>query len=497
LCSQIAGCPADDADEPWLTGDAGVSRHHAHDDDDAGAARDQDEPDDAGKPSTPEADGGSKPSAADAGSGDPSKDPKPAASTDQHFFLPTIEPTNTVAPTIRMDARGGTHMLYPKYAGGGVFYAYCGKDCNDEGDVKPVLLDTDGTVATAALALTKDGKPRAILGTYSSIYYAQCDAGCTDASSWKLSVIDDHQGDRDVTGQALALDPQGRPRFIEHTYLAYLGVGQKPENTWYMQCDADCNEAGNWRRSEPLQDKIWFRSRLLIDDAGVAHLVTGIENFDAMSAGFAQAAYMECSSACDTADAWNGIALLPAFENMTEEVKQSLAMALTSQGRPRVVMLARDEQYQRSMIYLECDGSCTDDNWRATKMSDKKELGSGLDLTLTKDGHTRFAFTLGDNIGVYGCDEADCTTSDASWTLTVIERWSDLPKDDIILWPNCTVDAWILHDPSLAIAPDGSARVGYQATDLSGGTTVTDPSAPRCVAGKDMTLTRMSLMHVP
>jgi hypothetical protein len=126
-----------------------------------------------------------------------------------------------------------------------------------------------------------------------------------------------------------------------------------------------------------------------------------------------------------------------------------------------------------------------------------RELGSGLDLVMTADDHARFAFTLGDNIGVYGCDDAHCTVENSNWQLTVIERASDLPRDNIILWPNCTVDAWILHDPSLALAPDGSARVGYQATDLSGGTTVTDPSAPRCVAGKDMTLSRMSLMHVP
>lgn len=504
LCSQIAGCPADDDVKHPTTGDAGAAHD---DDDDAGAVHEHEGEDkggepraaDAGKPSA--SDGGSddagdksKPSTSDAGSGGDAEAPD---GTDQHFFLPTIEATNTVAPTIRVDANGGTHMMYPKYAGGGVFYAYCGKDCQSVDDVKPVLLDTDGTVGTAALALTKDGKPRAILATFSSIYYAQCDDHCTDKSSWKLSVIDDHQGDRDVTGQALALDPQGRPRFIEHTYLAYLGVGQKPENTWYMQCDSDCNDAGNWHQSEPIATKIWHRSQLLIDGDGVAHLVTGIENYDGMTAGFAQAAYVECTSACDTADAWNGTTLLPAFESDTEEVKQSLSMALTKKGQPRVVMLARDDQYQRSMIYLECDGSCAGDNWRATKLSDKKELGSGIDLVLNKDDHARFAFTLGDNIGVYGCDDADCTTETANWNLTVIERWSDLPKDNIILWPNCTIDAWMLHDPSLAIALDGTVRVGYQATDISGGTTVVDPSAPRCVAGKDMTLSRMSLMHVP
>ena len=38
--------------------------------------------------------------------------------------------------------------------------------------------------------------------------------------------------------KALALDPNGHPRFLMHTYRAYLGIGQKPPKTFYAACDA-------------------------------------------------------------------------------------------------------------------------------------------------------------------------------------------------------------------------------------------------------------------
>jgi hypothetical protein len=70
-----------------------------------------------------------------------------------------------------------------------------------------------------------------------------------------------------------------------------------------------------------------------------------------------------------------------------------------------------------------------------------------------------------------------------------------LTPDTIILWPNCVADAWLLHDPKLVLAADGSARVGYQASDISGGiNNMPDPTMTPCVVGKDMTFGRLALM---
>lgn len=360
--------------------------------------------------------------------------------------------------------------------------------------MQPVLLPTEGTVGNAALALTSDGKPRALLSTLLRVYYAQCDANCVDVDSWTITPIVEHQGDQDVTGQALALDPNDHPRFIMHTYLAYLGVGQKPPKTWYVQCDSNCNEPSSWSQSVVSEDKISANTQLLFDRAGVAHALTAIENADGMSAGLKVAAYMECTSDCTSPDAWNGVGLAQLYDSIVEEIKPSLAMALTKEGNPRVLFLERGGPNNKRLLYFECDGQCSEDNWTGSALSDLSQLGSGVDMVLDAQDHPRFVFTLDYNIGLYSCDSASCAQEDSKWELTKVEFSSDLPKDNIILWPNCTIDAWILHKPSLSLARNGAVHVGYQATDLSGGVKVTDPNMPGCVAGKDMTLSRMAVV---
>jgi hypothetical protein len=125
-------------------------------------------------------------------------------------------------------------------------------------------------------------------------------------------------------------------------------------------------------------------------------------------------------------------------------------------------------------------------------ISEQEQLGSGLDIRLDGAGHPRIAFTLGGNIGVYACDGADCIDEGAPWQLLEVELARSLPRDSIILWPNCTISAWDLSDPSLVLGEDRSMLVGYQATDVSGGVTTTDPTKPACLAGADMTLSRLA-----
>lgn len=488
-----------EADEPRARErDAGAGKSEAEHD--AGA-----EPHAGDEPFQPAAAGsaapGSKPTPAAMGSNmtpKPSDKPStpasmqpqpPAAATP--FFLPTKEPTNTTAPHLLRDARGGTHALYSRYTGGGAFYAYCATDACGPDDFHPVLLPTENVVTNSALALTPDGKPRALLSTLLHVYYAECNERCSDESQWTTTLLVDHQGAQDVTGQALAMDPQGRPRFVMHTYLAYLGVGQKAPRTWFAQCDAGCNEASHWRFDE-ISQFILYGSELQYDETGRAHLLTGIENVDGKTAGFKQGAYFQCESGCESSDGWNGLGLVPLFENDIQEIPVTMSLALTQHNQPRVVLLARDDTFQRHLMYLECDDNCIEDNWRVTTLNDSMKLGPGLDLSLDSQERPRFTLTLEDNIGLYTCNEAQCAANGANWTLNKVEFATDVPPDSIILWWNCTVDAWILHSPSLALSPDGRAQVAYVATDLSGGVAVVDPMKPRCEAGKDMTLTRMT-----
>jgi hypothetical protein len=501
-----AGCPADESVDHDARDDGGVAS----------------EPDDEGPRPRPNPDGDDEPDA-DPGADESASDPDPLGGGDHgdddepsdpaepsdptapddpadpdpggaaRFFLPTPEPENTRAPELLFDAGGNLHAIYPAYAGGDAYYAFCPNNCDDPDAMQVVPLQTEGTVLNAMLALTRAGEPRVLLATGSSVVWAECSANCTDTANWHSSVILEHGGDREVSGNALALDAQDRPRFVMHTYLALLGVGQKPPQTFYVQCDSGCTQAGNWQ-VDTIQEQIWQNSELRFDAANRAHLATIAVAFEAGVPSSRMAAYLVCEQDCTSAATWSGIGLFAAYESYSEEIAPAIALALTENGGPRVVVLGKSDSGGKNLVYFECDSACDKDNWRGSILSDRPELGAGLDIEVDANDRPRFVFTLDDNIGLYHCDAADCTAADAQWDLAEVEFAADVPPDGIILWPNCTIDAWVLHDPSLALGANGSVRVGYQATDLSGGVTTQDPTKPACVAGTDMTLSRMTLL---
>ena len=80
-------------------------------------------------------------------------------------------------------------------------------------------------------------------------------------------------------------------------------------------------------------------------------------------------------------------------------------------------------------------------------------------------------------------------------SLEKVEAGGEMEPDAIFLWENCDVGAWVLHAPSLALGPGGTAMVGYQARDISGGWDNPDPTTMHdCVAGTDMTWSRVAKM---
>jgi hypothetical protein len=388
------------------------------------------------------------------------------------------------------------HLVYPAYVSGGAFYATCGKDCTGPAAVKSVRLPTDGTVANAMLALDAQGRPRVLLSAYQKVYYASCDSNCGSEAGWRTTMILDHQGDREVTGEALALDPQGRPRFMMHTYRAYLGIGQKTPETFYVRCDtADCHSPAAWQSSK-IATQIWESASLRFDSTGRGHLAFVAGVVEGPNAGSKIAGYARCDGGCEGENAWAPAGLMNAYTSETDAVRISAAvsLALTSDSRPRVLVLGKTDAGQRSVVYFECDSDCTGAGWHGSIISDHAQIGAGLDLALDRQDRPRVVYTIGYNIGLAFCDDASCIAETSKWDLTKVELGGELPKDDIILYPNCTVSAWFLHSPSIALTAEGSPRVGYQARDVSGGFDRPDPTRPRCRAGTDMTLSRLALM---
>jgi hypothetical protein len=169
-------------------------------------------------------------------------------------------------------------------------------------------------------------------------------------------------------------------------------------------------------------------------------------------------------------------------------------MALTRAGGPRVAVLGQGDNGSKRIVYFECDSDCTDDHWQGAVVSDHDRISAGIDLALDAQDRPRLAYTLDYNIGMAYCDEPGCGGTNAMWDLTKVELSRDIPPDAIFLWENCTVGAWFLHSPSIALTSDGKPRVGYQAADISGGWSQPDPNKPACVAGPDMTWSRVALL---
>lgn len=413
---------------------------------------------------------------------------------DARFFLPTGEPNNTSAPVVEVDRDGNTHALYPAYVGGGAYYAFCARGCAGTDAVKVVRLETQGTVGNAMLALDANGRPRVLLSAYSTVYWGECDVDCTQRGSWKLAAIDRHDSDREVTGEALALDANGRPRYLSHTYRAYLGIGQKEPATWYVSCDAACDEPASWK-SARISNQMWQGSTLRFDAKGRAHVATvavgaGADNQDL-------AAYVRCDGDCGNEASWVGTGLTPAYESNTDAVpiKPTVSLAVTRAGEPRVLVLAA-QNAKRALVYFECEGDCraAGAKWEGTVVSDHEKLGVGADLVLDGQDRPRYVYTLDYNIILGRCDGPGCAGPEAPWSLTKVEMGADMPPDQIFLYPNCTVGAWFLHSPSIALTADGQVRVGYQARDVSGGLSRPDKTKPACVAGTDMTWSRLALL---
>ncbi|MEZ4439842.1 MAG: hypothetical protein R3B72_12175 [Polyangiaceae bacterium] len=428
--------------------------------------------------------------------GEETPPPPTGGTSNAHFFLPTGEPDNTAAPSLVTDATGGLHAVYPAYAGGGAYYAYCGAGCQASDDVQVVRIDTAGTVGNAMIALDANDHPQLLLSSSQTVIYASCMGSCTDPNGWSTAEIIHHGGDREVTGEAFALDAAGRPRFVMHTYVAYLGIGQKAPETHYVTCDDGCLDPGAWTVSK-IADQIWRSGSLVIDHQGVPHLGTVALVEDPQEGTQYVAAYATCPGDCTRAEAWLAHGISAAFQNELDAVatKPAVSLALTQGGGARLAMLGEDTSHQRRIEYWACDGGCADSDWRGSILLDGQGIGAGIDLALDAADHPRFAYTYDYNIFLAHCDEGDCTLPDAAWGLSRVEAGEEMPPDEIFLYPNCTVAAWFLHSPSLALTPSGLPRVGYQARDISGGWNNPDPvNTPDCVAGTDMTWSRLTTM---
>lgn len=414
------------------------------------------------------------------------------------FFLPTNVPENVTEPTVETDAAGGVHTVYGKYAIGDAFYTYCPASCATRDQAKVVRLKTDGTVTNAMLALDSKGKPHALLQTASSTYYASCAADCTREANWKVTEILDLGFRYEVTGEAFALDAQDRPRFLQHGWISTFGP--TVHETYYVACDRDCHRPASWTRSEIAQ-QAWTESQLRFDAKGRPRVATIVYLDVGGASRVPHVAFAQCDANCHRADAWKGGALGVAYRDKTSKnIDPAVSMALTRNGAPRVLALGADERGTANVQYLACDRDCWDTEregaWSGVSFGANARLGSGVDLALDAADRPRAAFNLDDNVFVTSC-ESNCAAPNARWKDAPVELSRDMKADRVQPYPNCTIAAWFLRDPSIALGVGGKLFVAYRALDISGGFRTLDATKPPCTAGTDMTLARLTVLPAP
>lgn len=268
----------------------------------------------------------------------------------------------------------------------------------------------------------------------------------------------EHAGAKEVTGEAFALDREGRPRFLAHTYVAKLGIGQKTPETHWVSCDTACDDASSWTSSK-IASEMWQSPSLRFDAENRAKVAAVVRvEMSQSSSGKDVGAYIEAQGDPSKESSWKGIAFGLAHSSSVKAVPMppTIAMALTKTGAPRVVYMGTDSQTsgKRQITFMACDTDCTEDKWQGQLVTDDDRIQAGLDLALDAKDQPRVVYSLDFNIGIASFDGT-------KWDSAKVEAGGDMPTDRIFLWDNCTVGAWFLHSPSIAITPDGQARVGY------------------------------------
>ncbi len=412
------------------------------------------------------------------------------------MFLPVHEADNLARTRMVVDDAGGIHMALPSITGNGFHYAYCPPGCTGSEQVSEIRFETESNGVGLSLALDPQGRPHIVVDDYLALLYAWCSGDCTLAADWNFGTLATYdQADFEISGNALAIGPDGQVHFLQHARRAILW---EEHSTWYATCGSDCHLAGNWQRHliEPEQSFLYpdltvrADGTLAVGMLASANPELGLEN--------PIVAYMECSVNCADGDNWIGVGLFDAHDPWwSEDVPGAVALELTADGKPRMASRALIEDGTSVLAFMACDAAdcLADDAWHIEGLVDSSDnsFGSGLHLALDDAGQPHIAYTVSGTILQVFCT-ADCAGPGGAWDLSIIESGSEIEEDDIFLYTNCVIGAWFLKDPQIGLLPDGRMAALYTAEDYSFGGVSSDPLKPACPVGVDMSLGRLSLL---
>ncbi|MDQ3459827.1 MAG: Ig domain-containing protein [Deinococcota bacterium] len=396
------------------------------------------------------------------------------------FFLPFVQMGDTIynteAPKVAVDAAGGVHVAHDFASASDdhpMFYGYCPGDCTEASRFTLVALGARESAFEVNLVLDPQGRPRMLWDVYQAFRYAECNANCTDASAWTLTTIPTGQDLTETSKRLLALDAQGRPRFV----YTYKNSHIEAENgTFYVYCDASCTDGANWRRLR-LSPYVLQRPMLALTPAGQPRLAF-YDYYEVNGQDVPFVGYLECNAGCDNAAGWTETPLFAL-----EPTVGTFAMKLDAAGRPRMVLYTGDLDAERglagkALYYIWCNTSCSNgDNWDGYQLGFGQDQGMDVDLALDGQNRPRLVFDGAGTGGVYAWCSADCEASGSSWQSLVFDSGGEVDKS----WPvdpstGCAFAGWTLVDYLLALDSAGNPRIGYEAshTEFCGGSVRTN-----------------------
>jgi hypothetical protein len=374
-------------------------------------------------------------------------------------------------PRLALDTAGGAHLVY--YITGetadGIapaYYAYCapGATCADPVSWSRVTLATD--TQAVHLALTPQGRPRALIfatadGRGAPIRYAACDTDCTSTAGWRSADIADTGaitlGASTEQTRPFALDAAGNPRFVYYDDRA----GMDRAGTFYAFCEGNCTDPASWRETLLVPDRM-LAPTLQITPNGGPRLLAGVSSDDEGG----RLIYAACDTGCTDGTQWGGLQLLPLGTG-----DRSWSLRLDATGRPRIAFYVGElNQGGRQLFYVACDADClSETSWNAAPVGLATDDGRQPDLALDATGRPRIAYRSADpsGLGLAWCD-TNCISGASAWQSRIVERSTQLDADYPIPPPaRCVggaVAGWLGgFTPSLVIDSAGRALIGYDA----------------------------------
>lgn len=305
-----------------------------------------------------------------------------------------------------------------------------------------------------SFALDHLGRPRFVYydngadyeDPHTGVFYAWCDAACTNAANWyEARLLDDgYASDFD-----LAFGPAGQPRLAYVTYDSAAMAQQAA----YAECEQNCHDASNWSRivlANTVSASVthWATFSLAVDSRGKPRLAlytgTGLGGSLAPNSLY----YLVCDApSCTQDQAWSALKL-PLPETQGEE---GVALALDGQDRPRIAYHA-PLAAGFGLRYAWCNADCaaSAQGWQAREVESSEEVNAELPIPPWP-----------------GCAFPQCNPP----------------------IPPCTLSSWDSGvRPALALDAGGHPRIAYDADHRQGGA---------CGAFTDTKLTRYTQFGQP